>query len=109
MSGNRGRGNYIGTDATYWGDRSTNKWYGIWKGATLWKAWCWLVQTYNRMTIYDLSKHMGTSVKMIEVHYGHVQLRKKAHAIAGGKQRVQRETARQKIDDDYGGWEIGLI
>ena len=31
MSGNRGRGNYIGTDATYWGDRSTNKWYGIWK------------------------------------------------------------------------------
>ena len=41
--------------------------------------------TYDRMTIYTLSKHMGTSVKMIEEHYGHVQLRKKAHAIAGGK------------------------
>ena len=41
--------------------------------------------TYDRMTIYTLSKHMGTSVKMIEQHYGHVQLRKKAHAIAGGK------------------------
>jgi hypothetical protein len=26
---------------------------------------------------------MGTSVKMIEVHYGHVLLRKKAHEIAG--------------------------
>lgn len=41
--------------------------------------------TYASMTIYTLSKHMGTSVKMIEQHYGHVQLRKKAHAIAGGK------------------------
>ena len=41
--------------------------------------------TYDRMTIYTLSKVLGTSVKMIEEHYGHVQLRKKAHAIAGGK------------------------
>lgn len=28
---------------------------------------------------------MGTIVKMIEDHYGHVQLRKKAHMIAGGR------------------------
>ena len=41
--------------------------------------------TYDRMTIYTLSKVLGSSVKMIEEHYGHVQLRKKAHAIAGGK------------------------
>jgi hypothetical protein len=27
---------------------------------------------------------MGTSVLMIEQHYGHVLLRKKAHQIAGG-------------------------
>lgn len=40
--------------------------------------------TYERMSIYTLSKHMGTSVKMIEDHYGHVLLRKKAHQIAGG-------------------------
>lgn len=40
--------------------------------------------TYERMSIYTLAKHMGTSVKMIEQHYGHVQLRKKAHEIAGG-------------------------
>lgn len=39
--------------------------------------------TYERMSVYTLSKHMGTSVKMIEQHYGHVQLRKKAHEIAG--------------------------
>jgi len=39
--------------------------------------------TYDRMTIYTLSEHMGTSVKMIEDHYGHLQLRKKAHEIAG--------------------------
>jgi integrase len=44
--------------------------------------------TYDRCTIYTLSKVMGTSVKMIEEHYGHVQLRKKAHAIAGGKRLV---------------------
>lgn len=44
-----------------------------------------MVLTYDRMTIYMLSKHMGTSVQMIETHYGHVQLRKKAHAIAGGR------------------------
>ena len=41
--------------------------------------------TYERMSIYVLSKHMGTSVKMIEDHYGHVLLRKKAHEIAGDK------------------------
>ncbi len=41
--------------------------------------------TYDRMSIYTLSKVMHTSVKMIEEHYGHVLLRRKAHAIAGGK------------------------
>ena len=44
---------------------------------------------YDRMTIYTLSKVMGKSVKMIEEHYGHVQLRKKALAIAGGKRQLQ--------------------
>lgn len=39
--------------------------------------------TYERMSIYTLAKHMGTSVKMIEEHYGHVQMRKKAREIAG--------------------------
>ena len=42
--------------------------------------------TYNRMNVYTLAEHMGTSVKMIEDHYGHLQLRKKAHEIAGNKQ-----------------------
>jgi hypothetical protein len=37
------------------------------------------------MSIYTLAKHMGTSVLMIEQHYAHVLLRKKAHQIAGGK------------------------
>ena len=40
--------------------------------------------TYNRMTVYTLAKHLGTSVAMIEQHYGHVELRKMAHEIAGG-------------------------
>lgn len=41
--------------------------------------------TYGHMNIYTLSNQMGTSVKMIEDHYGHLQLRKKAHEIAGDK------------------------
>jgi integrase len=40
--------------------------------------------TYNRLTVYTLAKHMGTSVTMIEQHYAHVLLRKLAHEIAGG-------------------------
>ena len=40
--------------------------------------------TYNRMTVYQLAKHLGTSVAMIEQHYGHVELRRLAHEIAGG-------------------------
>ena len=40
--------------------------------------------THNRMTVYTLAKHLGTSVAMIEQHYGHVELRKIAHEIAGG-------------------------
>ena len=40
--------------------------------------------TYKRMTVYTLAKHLGTSVAMIEQHYGHVELRKIAHEIAGG-------------------------
>jgi integrase len=39
--------------------------------------------TYDTMSVYTLAQHMGTSVKMIEAHYGHVLLRKKAHEIAG--------------------------
>jgi integrase len=40
--------------------------------------------TYNRMTVYTLARHLGTSVAMIEQHYGHVELRRLAHEIAGG-------------------------
>jgi hypothetical protein len=34
--------------------------------------------------VYTLAKHLGTSVAMIEQHYGHVELRRMAHEIAGG-------------------------
>jgi len=43
-----------------------------------------MVLTYDRMTVYPLAKHLGTSVAMIEQHYGHVALRRIAHEIAGG-------------------------
>lgn len=39
--------------------------------------------TYNRMSVYTLAKHMGTSVAMIEKHYGQIILRNNAAEIAG--------------------------
>jgi integrase len=41
--------------------------------------------TYNRMSVYTLAKHMGTSVAMIEKHYGQIILRNNAAEIAGEK------------------------
>ena len=35
------------------------------------------------MDVYTLAKQMGTSVKMIELHYGHLQPAQKANVIAG--------------------------
>ena len=37
----------------------------------------------ERMDVYTLAKQMGTSVKMIEQHYGHLQPSQKADVIAG--------------------------
>ena len=47
--------------------------------------------TYDRMTVYTLARHMGTSVKMIEDHYGQLLLRDKAAQIAGSKELAKRE------------------
>ena len=35
------------------------------------------------MDVYTLARQMGTSVKMIELHYGHLQPSQKANVIAG--------------------------
>jgi integrase len=37
----------------------------------------------DRMDVYTLAKQMGTSVKMIELHYGHLNPTLKADVIAG--------------------------
>ena len=37
----------------------------------------------DKMDVYTLAKQMGTSVKMIEQHYGHLQPSQKADVIAG--------------------------
>jgi hypothetical protein len=44
----------------------------------------------ERMDVYTLAKQMGTSVKMIEQHYGHLNPALKADVIAG-KRYVKRE------------------
>jgi integrase len=47
----------------------------------------------ERMDVYTLSTQMGTSVKMIEQHYGHLQPAQKADVIAGRRMN----TARSKV------------
>ena len=52
------------------------------------------------MDVYTLAKQMGTSVKMIELHYGHLQPAQKANVIAGkrmgSKKKVVAESAVNK-------------
>ena len=38
---------------------------------------------HDAVSIHTLAKQMGTSVKMIELHYGHLQPAQKADVIAG--------------------------
>jgi integrase len=46
----------------------------------------------ERMDIYTLAKQMGTSVKMIEMHYGHLQPAQKADVIAGKRMGDKKKT-----------------
>jgi integrase len=48
----------------------------------------------ERMDVYTLAKQMGTSVKMIELHYGHLNPALKADVIAG--KRYVKQTTNQK-------------
>jgi hypothetical protein len=45
------------------------------------------------MDVYTLAKQMGTSVKMIELHYGHLQPAQKANVIAGKRMGSKKKTA----------------
>ncbi len=63
------------------------------------------------MSVYTLSEHMGTSVKMIEDHYGQLLLRDKAHEIAGDKEwiieKAKREAkAKQKDEVRSQAWSL---
>ena len=46
----------------------------------------------ERMDVYTLAKQMGTSVKMIEQHYGHLQPSQKADVIAGKRMTARKTT-----------------
>ena len=52
----------------------------------------------ERMDVYTLAKQMGTSVKMIEQHYGHLQPSQKADVIAGKRMNARKTTATKKIE-----------
>jgi integrase len=51
----------------------------------------------ERMDIYTLAKQMGTSVKMIEMHYGHLQPAQKADVIAGRRMGDKKKTDEEKM------------
>jgi integrase len=53
----------------------------------------------ERMDVYTLAKQMGTSVKMIEVHYGHLNPTMQADVIAG-KRHVPKPVDIAKTTDD---------
>jgi hypothetical protein len=50
------------------------------------------------MDVYTLAKQMGTSVKMIEQHYGHLQPSQKADVIAGKRMVARKTTAEKKAE-----------
>ena len=52
----------------------------------------------ERMDVYTLAKQMGTSVKMIEQHYGHLQPSQKADVIAGKRMVARKTTAEKKAE-----------
>ena len=52
----------------------------------------------ERMDVYTLAKQMGTSVKMIEQHYGHLQPSQKADVIAGRRMSARKTTAAKKTE-----------
>ena len=52
----------------------------------------------ERMDVYTLAKQMGTSVKMIEQHYGHLQPSQKADVIAGKRMTARKKTAAEKTE-----------
>lgn len=49
------------------------------------------------MDIYTLARQMGTSVKMIEQHYGHLQPSQKADVIAGKRMGAKKKTVEQVV------------
>ena len=52
----------------------------------------------ERMDVYTLAKQMGTSVKMIEQHYGHLQPSQKADVIAGKRMNTRKTTVAKKTE-----------
>jgi hypothetical protein len=54
----------------------------------------------DKIDVYTLARQMGTSVKMIEQHYGHLQLSQKADVIAGKRMTARKTTATKKTETE---------
>jgi integrase len=54
----------------------------------------------DKMDVYTLAKQMGTSVKMIEMHYGHLNPAMKADVIAGKRKGVQKNVIKNEKTND---------
>jgi integrase len=54
-----------------------------------------LALTHDKVPIHTLAKQMGTSVKMIEQHYGHLSPAQKADVIAGKRMGNKKKTGNE--------------
>ena len=52
----------------------------------------------EKMDVYTLARQMGTSVKMIEQHYGHLNPAMKADVIAGKRMVARKKTGEKKAE-----------
>ena len=54
----------------------------------------------DRMDVYTLAKQMGTSVKMIEMHYGHLNPALKADVIAGKRYSKKEVIKQEEVNEE---------
>jgi integrase len=87
-----------GTFRTLMRDSGLDKDRGVKEKRTLYSlrhTYAHLCILQERMDVYTLAKQMGTSVKMIEQHYGHLSPAQKADVIAGKRMGNKKKTGNE--------------
>lgn len=90
-----------GTFRTLMRDSGLDKDRGVKEKRTLYSlrhTYAHLCILQERMDVYTLAKQMGTSVKMIEQHYGHLSPAQKADVIAGKRMGSKKKTVEKSVE-----------